>query len=421
MVSVNLSTPKRKRGRPPKPNNFSNKITKTINISINTSPLSNSPDAENNSNQIVKRGIPDIFTPTMRVSPNSRIKKRKVRDGINASPIKKEINTKALDNIALITGNLTPPPSVKGKLRGNLLPPVMIKPEDYDGDHGSGHQSQGLGQGQPQSHPGHSQSLSNQGHQNQNYYLNYRSLSYSGETKKDLAMENFEMLNNNLNNSLNYGFNDFDYGQVQSQNQNLGQANQNLGQAQMGQANQNLGQANQNLGQANQNLGQANQNLAQGNQNLGQNLGANQNLGQNLTTLTPNLTQSMTMGQNLNLNQNLSKPTIVKYNSDSSLLSQPYFNENNLPQTPKTKDFSVSTGFTPLSYNLTPQFSSMMNSIFNSPKKDTFKDFSFQTPNNAIGMGINLNNQYYFNDLYNYNDDGDARLALKKIIHVKRK
>lgn len=74
----NLSTPpsvKKKRGRPPKPTSLSNKITTTLNIIVNTSPLYNSPTAENNSNMIVKRGAPDIFTPLMRVSPTSRRKR----------------------------------------------------------------------------------------------------------------------------------------------------------------------------------------------------------------------------------------------------------------------------------------------------------------------------------------------------------
>lgn len=173
--NINLNTPKRKRGRPPKANNFSNKITKTINISINTPPKSNSPNAENNSNQTVKRGIPDIFTPTMRVSPTShhhyggvshsrngslgtvKQKKRSKKNSISSidsiSPVKRKgsftsnqgspvndyINSKTLDNISMITNNSnpmqnpyqSPPPTVKqaAKKTKNLLPPVSIIPE----------------------------------------------------------------------------------------------------------------------------------------------------------------------------------------------------------------------------------------------------------------------------------------------------
>lgn len=67
---------KRKRGRPPKAGSLNDKITSTMNININTLPLHGSPTAELNSNQIVKRGIPDCFTPVMKVSPSARIKKR---------------------------------------------------------------------------------------------------------------------------------------------------------------------------------------------------------------------------------------------------------------------------------------------------------------------------------------------------------
>ncbi|KAK6457216.1 uncharacterized protein RJT20DRAFT_37913 [Scheffersomyces xylosifermentans] len=68
---------KKKRGRPPKASSLTNKITTTLNINVNTSPLSSSPTAESNSNQIVKRGAPDFFTPLMRVSPTSRTKRKR--------------------------------------------------------------------------------------------------------------------------------------------------------------------------------------------------------------------------------------------------------------------------------------------------------------------------------------------------------
>lgn len=69
-------TPKKKRGRPPKPDSLAQKITTTLNISVNTSPLNSTP-AESNSNLMVRQGAPDIFTPLMRVSPTSKSQRRK--------------------------------------------------------------------------------------------------------------------------------------------------------------------------------------------------------------------------------------------------------------------------------------------------------------------------------------------------------
>lgn len=132
---------RRKRGRPPKAGSLSDKITSTMNININTLPLHSSPTAELNSNQIVKRGIPDCFTPVMKVSPNSRLKKhsRKRSEALlllpaDSSPTKRQkqprhqsqpdlgmatpllsainaasltpysqVNSRTLDNISLIT------------------------------------------------------------------------------------------------------------------------------------------------------------------------------------------------------------------------------------------------------------------------------------------------------------------------------
>lgn len=128
-----MATPtvKRKRGRPPKPNSLSNKITTTLNINVNTSPLYSSPTAESNSRLTVKRGAPDIFTPLMRVSPTSRRKrsrkesfpgdgstagrlsKKRQLDEVLATPIGnsmvgapayspyKLVNPKTLDNLTL--------------------------------------------------------------------------------------------------------------------------------------------------------------------------------------------------------------------------------------------------------------------------------------------------------------------------------
>lgn len=117
---------KKKRGRPPNANSLSNKITTTLNINVNTSPMcNNSPTAENNSNLIVKQGAPDIFTPLMRVSPTSKRKRsrsamslespsKRAKASLLATPLSAamggpsfspyhHINTQTLDNISMIT------------------------------------------------------------------------------------------------------------------------------------------------------------------------------------------------------------------------------------------------------------------------------------------------------------------------------
>lgn len=98
-----IETPvKKKRGRPPKASSLTNKITTTMNISVNTSPLSNSPTAESNSNQMMKQGAPDFFTPLMRVSPsNPRTKKR--RKTTAASPLSELRPQKQRSSSALAT------------------------------------------------------------------------------------------------------------------------------------------------------------------------------------------------------------------------------------------------------------------------------------------------------------------------------
>lgn len=92
---------KRKRGRPPKAGSLSNQITTTMNINVNTSSFNNSPTAENNSNMMVKRGVPDISKPFMKVSPTPRSRKRSRREGslsssssasLAGSPLQERIN-----------------------------------------------------------------------------------------------------------------------------------------------------------------------------------------------------------------------------------------------------------------------------------------------------------------------------------------
>lgn len=376
-----VATPKRKRGRPPKPNNFSNKITKTININVNTSPLSNSPDAENNSNQMVKRGIPDIFTPTMRVSPsNGFIKKRRKKLLISSvdsiSPVKRKnsglsnqnsptndyINLKALDNIAQITNNSiknpynSPPPSTKQPSRktgDNLLPPVLIRTdrsvsphEDY-GDFNLKLMVDDLGKAV---------------------------LSHNQEEKPKLYHANTVI---GIEHTYHEGHQNSDQSQTQPQPQSSGN-----------------GQTN------------------------GEMYG-----------LEPNFADQ--------------RPAPVKYNSDYT------FTDLNPPQTPKPKEqFMLNTGLTPVnqtlgfpSSNLTP----LMNLIITSPKRinnnnqflfnqDMFMNSNFmgnefgqfQTP--QAQMNHQQQSPAYYNlanffqqQNFQFNDDSDARLALKKMIHVKRR
>ncbi|RLV90439.1 hypothetical protein JA1_004583 [Spathaspora sp. JA1] len=84
-----LATPqlKKKRGRPPKPDSLTNRITTTLNIDVHTSPLTSSPNAESNSNSIVKQGAPDFFTPLMRVSPSARSSTRRKRKNSTSSSL----------------------------------------------------------------------------------------------------------------------------------------------------------------------------------------------------------------------------------------------------------------------------------------------------------------------------------------------
>ena len=80
-------TVKRKRGRPPKADSLSNKITHTVNINVNTSSSHSSPTAEFNSNMMVRRGAPDIMTPLMKVSPSRPRKRRRGSLASDGSPL----------------------------------------------------------------------------------------------------------------------------------------------------------------------------------------------------------------------------------------------------------------------------------------------------------------------------------------------
>ncbi|EDK38439.2 hypothetical protein PGUG_02537 [Meyerozyma guilliermondii ATCC 6260] len=151
-------TPKR-RGRPPKPTSLCHRISSTMNINVNTPPRYRSPTAESNSNIMMRRGTPNWFDPIMKVSPTSlpgsTTPRRRSRKNSSASstPVYKrqrvnsasqvpnvavddysaftpqsgipdnsllsfQVNSKAIDNIAMITQSeslqtyRTPPASV---------------------------------------------------------------------------------------------------------------------------------------------------------------------------------------------------------------------------------------------------------------------------------------------------------------------
>ena len=129
--AVTPPSAKKKRGRPPKANSLSNRITSTLNIKVNTSPMYSSPTAENNSNRIVKQGAPDFFTPLMRVSPHLKRKRSRkesfggIEGELDLYGVKKDsldinlitpgslaggefgsshrFNSKAIENISMIT------------------------------------------------------------------------------------------------------------------------------------------------------------------------------------------------------------------------------------------------------------------------------------------------------------------------------
>ncbi|EGV60762.1 hypothetical protein PSN45_001442 [Yamadazyma tenuis] len=383
-------TPKRKRGRPPKPNNFSSKITKTINISVNTSPLSNSPDAENNSNQTVKRGIPDIFTPTMRVSPSAGAIRRRKKSSVDMgnsparrkssvhslshgssssssqnSPATDYINSRTLDNISQITNSgrgayQSPPPSAKQQgrqLDKNLLPPVLIRTDR------------------------------------------------AASPVQDLS-----------------DFGDF----------NLKLMIDESGKAVLSQS-----QANTTIG-------------IQGHYDSAPTTTATGDLDYGQAPVQYHHHQQQQQQQ-----QQQQRPMPMKYHSDYA------FSDTNPPQTPKQKDYTISTGLTPLGFGgnySTPQFNSLMNSIITSPKKvgnnnnqfmfnqEMFMNSGFdfmngnpllqapqqstmmqqqqQSPSggqfNTGSVGANVGYQPQMTQPLQFPDDSDARLALKKIMHVKR-
>lgn len=125
---------KKKRGRPPNPASLTSKISSTMNISVNTSPLDTSPSAASYSQQILKRGAPDFVKPVMRVSPSPHYKKQRKNSSTSGTPTLRrsksssasaptplhnvdmtpkslngttyspyQINSKALENISMIT------------------------------------------------------------------------------------------------------------------------------------------------------------------------------------------------------------------------------------------------------------------------------------------------------------------------------
>lgn len=107
--AVTPPSAKKKRGRPPKANSLSNRITSTLNIKVNTSPMYSSPTAENNSNRIVKQGAPDFFTPLMRVSPHLKRKRSRKESfgGIEGELDLYDVKKDSLDISLMTPGSLT--------------------------------------------------------------------------------------------------------------------------------------------------------------------------------------------------------------------------------------------------------------------------------------------------------------------------
>lgn len=456
MDSNTLNIPKRKRGRPPKPNNFSNKITKTINISINTPPLSNSPNAENNSNQTVKRGIPDIFTPTMRVSPTSnyynghsrngsmsgskrkKSKKNSISSIDSISPIKRKdsftsnqsspindyVNSKTLDNISMITNNSnaipnpynSPPPTVKqaSKRSKNLLPPVSIIPEFEKSisptavneikDNGPGVTSRG-------------HSVSSSG--NTSSPVTAPNSASVGETSMPSYDFNLKLMIDDLGKAVLSN-----HERQQTPHEQHGQQAQAYPTHPQSQPHPHnhqipddltptrprhhshtgyedyekpkLYHSNSVIGIESKYLESQSQSSSISDFDYGQ---------------VPNQDQSRSMPTN-----QAQRPVPVKYNSDFN------YSEANPPQTPKPKEnYLLSTGLTPYygnsnntgnsinlmthngnplfsNPNLTPQFNSLMNSIVNSPKKFNNNQFML---NQEMFMNNNFNGM-------NYNNTGGA-------------
>ncbi|ODV68061.1 hypothetical protein HYPBUDRAFT_152722 [Hyphopichia burtonii NRRL Y-1933] len=352
----NTSPPmKRKRGRPPKADSLSTRITTTMNINVNTSPLNSSPTAESNSNLITRRKNPDYYTSILKVSPNKLSSPLK-----SSSPLKKRSKSK--------TGLISPSndsPTKKHKLNDQLVTPYSIdqktdpKPEKKD----NGFQLK---------------------------------LTVDDSGKAVLSNDLFK--------------------------RSLSETNLS--------------------GPATTNPPSTSTDTSTG-----------PNLLRRHNSDFTGINTSNVYAPNLNsINEHDSSP-LDKLNNKSSILPQ-------LPQTPKIKENYLysSTGLTPssnflsnnLSFNLTPQFNSMMYSMMNinspqlkiSSNNQQFlsnQDFFMNQNNSPINNTINMNelmslthdssikdskisDEEVNTSTSNSNDEnGDAKSALKKIIHIKRK
>jgi hypothetical protein len=139
-------TPKKKRGRPPKPNNLLNKITTTVNIAIHSVSTS-----ETFLNQSIKQGQPDIFTPLMKVNPKRRRRTtpKKTLEYNLITPIDNKssiihhnsknldnVSGKTLDNLQYVTngyGYITPKEEVPiSGSRSNVNHPNLYNSENFN-------------------------------------------------------------------------------------------------------------------------------------------------------------------------------------------------------------------------------------------------------------------------------------------------
>lgn len=446
----NTSPPmKRKRGRPPKADSLSTRITTTMNINVNTSPLNSSPTAESNSNLITRRKNPDYYTSILKVSPNklssplkssSPLKKRsKSKTGLispsNDSPTKKHklndqlvtpysstnhntpfnhhINSKTLDNISYITHSdiYNTPPSLQSvphhqyQINHHPAPP----PPKFN-----------RSSSQPMLNP--SMLIPNEFDKNLLPPVSIASKEKNDQKVDQKTDPKPEKKDNGFQLKLTVD----DSGKAVLSNDLFKRS---------------LSETNLS-GPATTNPPSTSTDTSTG-----------PNLLRRHNSDFTGINTSNVYAPNLNsINEHDSSP-LDKLNNKSSILPQ-------LPQTPKIKENYLysSTGLTPssnflsnnLSFNLTPQFNSMMYSMMNinspqlkiSSNNQQFlsnQDFFMNQNNSPINNTINMNelmslthdssikdskisDEEVNTSTSNSNDEnGDAKSALKKIIHIKRK
>jgi hypothetical protein len=463
--SMNTFTPKKKRGRPPKPTSLSSKITTTLNIAVNT-PTHSSP-AETNSNQIVKQGQPDFFTPLMKVSPTTRYKPKKRKSmsatsSSQSSPAKRSksqpnisfnipqnvlitptnndirlhntmLNSKALDNICYITN--TPgtqnglnsymmTPSEHPTPRDNLLPPVDIEDEKKFTTHQS-YNNWGQQTSQPHLPFSLPNSMGVNGHSNEIIVRNLDQNSRQNSsntiptistacTSRSSVCSTFEKgrctEESVGSKKSSVSSSDFslklmvdDSGKAVLSGNFLDMPTSNPNESPKSKQSTDMVKKEANLTLPKQ-LKLTHANTVIGIESFGQNSPSSQ-------------FQLSETGAGSASSPNL------RINHDSFALQAISENgmHSGLPQTPNlSKDFMFSTGLTPSSgllLNLTPQFNSMMCSMMGFQSPNFKKQWNEDLANSStISMSELVSTSKRKEDL---DDSGDAKLALKKMINVK--